>query len=87
MRRSRAKELGVKILAKYVTTAVAGKCPSHYCWNKVGLTPCSLGVAPRIMGIGPSIAIPKALSHAGISTEDVDLFEAIRSNHLDQTAG
>jgi acetyl-CoA acyltransferase 1 len=26
MRRSKAIELGVKILAKYVTTAVAGKC-------------------------------------------------------------
>jgi hypothetical protein len=27
MRRSKAKELGVKVLAKYVTTAVAGKRP------------------------------------------------------------
>jgi hypothetical protein len=29
------------------------------------------------MGVGPSIAIPKALSQAGISKEDVDLFEVI----------
>ena len=27
------------------------------------------------MGIGPSIAIPRALEMAGISTQDVDLFE------------
>lgn len=56
MRRSKARELGVKILAKYVTTAVAG-------------------VAPRIMGVGPVAAILKVLSQAGISKEDVDLFE------------
>jgi len=56
MRRSKAEELGIKVLAKYVTTAVAG-------------------VAPRIMGIGPSIAIPKVLSQAGIIKDDVDLFE------------
>lgn len=34
-----------------------------------------IGVAPRIMGIGPVYAIPKALSLAGISVDDVDLFE------------
>jgi len=33
------------------------------------------GLAPRIMGIGPSIAIPKVLAKVGITTEDVDLFE------------
>ena len=33
------------------------------------------GLTPRIMGIGPSIAIPKVLAKAGITTEDVDLFE------------
>jgi acetyl-CoA acyltransferase 1 len=39
-------------------------------------------VAPRIMGIGPSVAIPKALSQAGISKEDVDLFEVTFLNIL-----
>jgi hypothetical protein len=34
-----------------------------------------LGLAPRIMGIGPSIAIPMALEKAGITKDDVDLFE------------
>ncbi|KAL8276939.1 hypothetical protein RQP46_010667 [Phenoliferia psychrophenolica] len=33
------------------------------------------GLEPRIMGIGPSVAIPKALARAGISRDDVDLWE------------
>jgi acetyl-CoA acyltransferase len=33
------------------------------------------GVPPRIMGIGPIAAIPKALDMAGLKKEDVDLFE------------
>ncbi|KAI0271419.1 thiolase [Gloeopeniophorella convolvens] len=34
-----------------------------------------VGLAPRIMGIGPSLAIPKVLEKVGITKEDVDLFE------------
>lgn len=56
MRRSKAEELGLNILAKYVTTAVTG-------------------LAPRIMGIGPSLAIPKVLEMTGIDKTEVDLFE------------
>lgn len=33
------------------------------------------GLAPRIMGIGPSIAIPKLLSKASLSLSDVDVVE------------
>ncbi|MDQ6421310.1 acetyl-CoA C-acyltransferase [Paenibacillus sp. LHD-117] len=33
------------------------------------------GVAPEIMGIGPIEAVPKALKKAGITKEQVDLFE------------
>lgn len=33
------------------------------------------GVPPRIMGIGPIYAIPKALKQAGLTKEDIDLFE------------
>jgi len=33
------------------------------------------GVDPDIMGVGPVVAIPKALRLAGLSIEDVDLFE------------
>ena len=33
------------------------------------------GVAPEIMGIGPAYAIPKVLEKAGLSMDDIDLFE------------
>lgn len=35
----------------------------------------SAGVPPRIMGIGPIAAIPKALKLAGLSQNDINLFE------------
>ncbi|KAL6241446.1 hypothetical protein RBB50_011710 [Rhinocladiella similis] len=34
-----------------------------------------VGLEPRIMGIGPSLAIPKILDLTGLSKEDIDLFE------------
>jgi acetyl-CoA acyltransferase 1 len=34
-----------------------------------------VGLEPRIMGIGPSYAIPKILAKVGLSIEDVDVFE------------
>jgi acetyl-CoA acyltransferase len=50
--------------------------------EQLGLVPMAVfrsfavaGVAPDVMGIGPVAAIPKALKLAGISQEDVDLFE------------
>lgn len=49
-RRSAAEKLGLPVLARYVSYAVAG-------------------VDPRIMGIGPAYAIPKALEKAGITKE------------------
>ncbi|MGZ3865769.1 MAG: acetyl-CoA C-acyltransferase [Bacteroidia bacterium] len=33
------------------------------------------GVPPRIMGIGPIAAIPKAIAQAGLKQNDIDLFE------------
>ncbi|GAA5901648.1 uncharacterized protein JCM6883_000351 [Sporobolomyces salmoneus] len=33
------------------------------------------GVEPKVMGIGPAFAIPKVLKKAGISKDDVDLWE------------
>ncbi|BFZ53629.1 hypothetical protein PYCC9005_000657 [Savitreella phatthalungensis] len=56
MRRSKALELGVPILARWVTAV-------------------SVGVDPDIMGIGPAVAIPKALKKAGMTIDDVDIFE------------
>jgi acetyl-CoA acyltransferase 1 len=34
-----------------------------------------VGLEPRIMGIGPSYAIPKILGKVGLSIDDVDIFE------------
>ncbi len=33
------------------------------------------GLAPRIMGIGPSLAVPKLLTKFNLSVEDIDIFE------------
>ncbi|HPN59451.1 MAG TPA: thiolase family protein, partial [Chitinophagaceae bacterium] len=49
-------ELGLKPIARLVSSAVAG-------------------VHPRIMGIGPVAAIPKALKQAGLNLADIDLIE------------
>jgi acetyl-CoA acyltransferase len=35
----------------------------------------AVGVEPRIMGIGPVKAVPKALKQAGLTLNDIDLFE------------
>ncbi|HLW07841.1 MAG TPA: hypothetical protein VKY45_09755, partial [Marinilabiliaceae bacterium] len=35
----------------------------------------TVGVPPRIMGIGPIYAIPKALKQAGLTLDDMDLIE------------
>lgn len=50
--------------------------------KELGLTPigrlvsCAVaGVHPRIMGIGPVVAIPKALQQAGMSMSQIDLIE------------
>jgi acetyl-CoA acyltransferase len=50
--------------------------------NELGLKPigrlvCSAvaGVHPRIMGIGPVAAVPKALKQAGMNLNDIDLIE------------
>ena len=39
------------------------------------LSYATAGVEPRIMGIGPVAAIPKALKIAGLKQDDIDLFE------------
>ncbi|KAJ7470435.1 acetyl-CoA acetyl transferase [Mycena latifolia] len=35
----------------------------------------TIGVPPRIMGVGPAYAIPKVLEKAGLSQNDIDFFE------------
>ncbi|MDN7139764.1 3-oxoadipyl-CoA thiolase [Pseudomonas sp. JQ170] len=39
------------------------------------LSGAAAGVAPRVMGIGPAFAIPKALERAGLTLADMDLIE------------
>ena len=52
----KAKKLGLKPMARFVSFAVGG-------------------VPPEIMGIGPVVAIPKALALAGLKLSDIDVFE------------
>ncbi len=56
MSEKKAKELGLKPRARFVSFAVAG-------------------VPPEIMGIGPVVAIPKALALAGLKVSDMDVIE------------
>ena len=57
MSADKAKELGIKPLAKIVSYA-------------------SAGVDPSVMGIGPVPASRKALEKAGLTIDDMDLYEA-----------
>ncbi|HUA86199.1 MAG TPA: acetyl-CoA C-acyltransferase [Bryobacteraceae bacterium] len=52
----KARELGLKPLARFVSFAVGG-------------------VPPEIMGVGPVVAIPKALKIAGLKLADIGLIE------------
>ncbi len=56
MSAEKAKELGLKPLARFVSFAVGA-------------------VPPEIMGIGPVVAIPKALKRAGLTINDIDIVE------------
>ncbi len=56
MSAERARALGLKPLARFVSFAAAG-------------------VKPEEMGIGPALAIPKALKMAGITLDQVELIE------------
>lgn len=39
------------------------------------ISAAAAGVAPRIMGVGPAYAIPKALARAGLTLQDMDIIE------------
>ncbi|MEI7703124.1 MAG: 3-oxoadipyl-CoA thiolase [Deltaproteobacteria bacterium] len=39
------------------------------------LSAAAAGVEPRVMGIGPALAIPKALARAGLTLSDMDVIE------------
>ena len=53
---TKARELGLKPMARFVSFATAG-------------------VPPEIMGIGPVVAIPKALALAGLKLDDIGVIE------------
>ena len=53
---TKAKALGLKPMARFVSFAVGG-------------------VAPDLMGIGPVVAIPRALAMAGLKLEDIGVVE------------
>ena len=56
MSAKKARELGLKPMARFVSFAVGG-------------------VPPELMGIGPIVAIPKALKLAGLKLDDIGLVE------------
>jgi acetyl-CoA C-acetyltransferase len=56
MAEDKAKELGIKPLARILATANAG-------------------VEPEVMGLGPVVAVPKALQLAGLKDADIDYYE------------
>merc|ERR1712050_88651 len=56
MRRSKAQELGVPVLASMRASAL-------------------VGVPPDVMGIGPAFSIPEVLRKAGLSVNDIDVYE------------
>src|SRR4029079_14028086 len=56
MSEAKARELGLKPRARFVSFAAAG-------------------VPPEIMGIGPVVAIPKALALAGLKLDDIEVIE------------
>lgn len=56
MAEDKAKELGIKPLARILATANAG-------------------VEAKVMGLGPIVAVPKALKLAGLTDNDIDYYE------------
>lgn len=82
MRRSTAERLGQKVLGRFAKCT--GKCwrgPSQSRQNLRWrlelrmLTSIVVALEPRIMGIGPTYAIPKLLSKINLPKEEVDIFE------------
>lgn len=39
------------------------------------VTSVVVGVPPKIMGIGPAVAIPKLLAKAGVNKDEIDFYE------------
>lgn len=74
MTRRKAEELGLEIIAKHVCTMTGGLAPRIMGIVRSLFLPRGLETDLR-SSQGPSIAIPMALARAGITVDDVDLFE------------
>lgn len=61
---------GAVIVARR-STAARLRLPILATWRSFAAVGCD----PQLMGIGPAVAIPKALSLAGLSVADISLFE------------
>ena len=59
----------VLVMDREVAEAQGLKPLAKFCSFAVG------GVPPEVMGIGPIVAVPKALKLAGLSVEDIDVWE------------
>lgn len=60
---------GVLLMRRSLANKLGKKVIAKYVATAVS------GLAPRIMGIGPSLAIPRVLELTGINQDQVDLFE------------
>ena len=72
--RKHAEDLGLPVLGKYVASTFVGErlqlnFPARNFTHKLP------GVEPRYMGISPVAAVPRVLAQAGLTKEDVDVFE------------
>lgn len=72
--RSRAEKEGWDIVGKFVASAFVGESVRMLTDRSSELM-TDAGVEPRYMGISPTAAIPKVLAMAGISKEDIDVWE------------
>ena len=86
MRRSKATELGLKPLARFVGMAVVGVEPSVMGIGAFGgvhaaaCASCSPAAPPPcacsgVRAAGPAVAIPKVLEQTGLTKDEIDIFE------------
>jgi hypothetical protein len=47
----------------------------HLCLSPFACSFAAVGVPPAVMGIGPAVAIPAAVQQAGLSLDDIDVYE------------
>jgi len=68
---SQVSDGGALVLLARRSTAKAMNLPILARFRSFAVT----GVDPKVMGIGPAVAIPQALQKAGVSVDEIDIFE------------